>query len=76
MCSENFRRIHLLKTEIEERSLAKFDGIDIYISKDYHTVLTRFFGDYMSYPEVEDQIPHHGIVEFSEFYDGENYRTK
>ena len=43
----------------------EFEGHAFYIPKDYDAVLKTNFGDYMSYPPLEDQRPHHNIIELS-----------
>lgn len=41
----------------------EFEGYCFPIPRDYDYVLTRNYGDYMSLPEIDEQQPHHGIVE-------------
>lgn len=41
----------------------EFEG-DLYsISKEYHNVLSRIFGDYKKLPPQNEQRPHHGVIE-------------
>lgn len=41
----------------------KFEGYKFPVPKEYNYVLTKNYGDYMSLPSIEEQQPHHGIVE-------------
>ncbi len=41
----------------------EFEGYEFPVPKEYDYVLTKNYGDYMSLPPVEEQQPHHGIVE-------------
>ena len=41
----------------------EFEGYKFPVPKEYDYVLTKNYGDYMSLPSIEEQQPHHGIVE-------------
>lgn len=43
----------------------EFEGHKFFVPKEYDYVLTKNYGDYMSLPPLEEQQPHHGIVEVS-----------
>lgn len=58
-----FKKFIIKNSELTETTLEMFEG-DLYpITAEYDAVLTRYYGDYMSYPPTEMQQPHHGIVE-------------
>lgn len=63
------------ENEIYNRKIKKYDGIDVYIPKNYDEILTRYYGEYMSYPTKELRKPHHGIIYYSSVYNGKEYRV-
>ena len=46
----------------DEYQYVPFENIEIPIPKDYDTFLKIFFGDYMSFPPVEERGIHHNII--------------
>ena len=53
-----------LKKEVFYNTIEwKFEGHCFPVPRDYDYVLTKNYGDYMSFPPLEEQQPHHGIVE-------------
>jgi len=43
----------------------EFEGHMLPVPRNYDQVLTNIFGDYMTLPPIEQQKPHHGVVEVS-----------
>lgn len=41
----------------------EFEGHLFPVPRSYHKVLTNTFGDYMTPPPIEEQKPHHGVIE-------------
>lgn len=54
------------RNQVYDRILVPYEDFEIYIPRDYHDVLYRYFGDYTQYPPIEGQISHHGIVVFED----------
>lgn len=47
----------------ESMMMVNFEGYKFPIPKNFHEVLTIYYGDYMTLPAKADQKPHHHIVE-------------
>ena len=45
-----------------ERILHKFEGQLFYIPAGYDSLLRAHYGDYMTLPPLEEQVPHHSFV--------------
>lgn len=57
------RRIFTRK-QIEETELHPFEDFEILIPKDYDTILTRIYGDYMQVPPPEKRISKHHFTAY------------
>lgn len=60
--SRYFRYIQR-KDEVYNTINGEFEGCYFPIPAQYEDDLTRLFGDYMKLPPIEQQKPHHGIIE-------------
>jgi len=52
------------QSEIEEVELHKFEDIEVFVPKSYHSIMTRLYGDYMKLPPVEEQVPKHHFIPY------------
>ena len=43
-----------------------FEGMMIPVPYEYHKILTRIYGDYMSPPQIDQQVSHHSCKAFSD----------
>ncbi|MBQ9118351.1 MAG: LicD family protein [Clostridia bacterium] len=50
-----------------------FEDIQILVPENYDEYLTRLYGDYMTPPPVDKQVPHHAVTDFSA---EESYKTR
>ena len=55
----NADREAMPKIIYEEGSHATFEGVDVFVPKDYDRYLTLLFGDYMKLPPLDKQVGHH-----------------
>lgn len=56
--------------EAEERIELDFEGYSLMAPKDWNAVLTVVYGDYMTPPPKEKQVPAHGDIEDDSFFVG------
>ena len=49
------------RKELEDSVEKKFEGNYFPTPRNYHVILTKIYGDYMQYPPLEQQKPHHEI---------------
>lgn len=59
------KNIILDKKDFDEICLKKFEGKSVPVPLGYDQILTTIYGDYMAFPPIEEQIPHH---EYDAFY--------
>lgn len=57
---ENFK---MKRSELEDSIDWEFEGHKLPVPRNYHEVLTRCYGDYMTPPDEVDRVSHHNIVE-------------
>lgn len=70
ICEQEVRRCFYLTDWFKGIKKVKFENIDINIMEGYHDYLTTFYGDYMTPPPVEQQVPRHfhGIIDTEKPY--------
>ncbi|MCR9593121.1 LicD family protein [Vibrio alginolyticus] len=57
--TNDYERNIFHKDVISKRTFLNFEGLDVPVPKEYHKLLTDYYGDYMSFPPIELQKPHH-----------------
>ncbi|MBQ3234672.1 MAG: LicD family protein [Clostridia bacterium] len=62
-CLYSYKKERILKGNYVERIKAEFEGLEFYIPKNYHEILTAIYGDYMQLPPEEQRVTHH-LCEF------------
>ena len=60
----NYFNNRTLKSNLNEVILLNFEDEMFYVPKEYDTVLTGLYGNYMELPPVEKRIPQHNLVEY------------
>lgn len=61
----NLRKpLFLKKSWFENRVLHKFEDTEFYIPGNYDALLTACYGDYMTPPPKDKQVPHHNFVAY------------
>ena len=53
------------KNVMDNLMLMQFENGQYYAVKDFDTVLTGFYGNYMKLPPLEERVPHHSIEELN-----------
>ncbi len=56
--------LHLPKSVFGSGIMAQFEDREYMIPKDYHTWLSRVYGDYMTLPPLENRITHHDYIAY------------
>nr|WP_300002753.1 LicD family protein [Tissierella sp.] len=51
------------RSQIEDSIDWEFEGHKLPVPRDYHEILTRAYGDYMTPPDKLDRVSHHNIME-------------
>ena len=54
----------IYENEIERLIPHEFEDITVLIPAGYDSILTRTYGNYMEYPPVELQFPHHHFIPY------------
>ena len=53
------------KNVMDNLMLMQFENGQYYAVKDFDTILTGFYGNYMKLPPLEERVPHHSIEELN-----------
>lgn len=62
--SQDVYNRHYMKTNLFNRlKVLSFEGHQVKVPFDYDEILSFWYGDYMKLPPIEEQIPHHNILE-------------
>lgn len=57
--TNDFKRNIFRRELLEGREVLPFEFIQVKVPKNYHTILSDYYGDYMSLPSKKDRVPHH-----------------
>lgn len=60
--SDFYKKFTVKRASFDETIEQEFEGEKFPIPKKYDYVLTKNYGDYMSPPPLEEQVPHHGEI--------------
>lgn len=60
-----YMKYAMKKNQFENIIEGEFEEHQFFIPKNYDEVLEQLFGDYMSFPPIEEQVPYHDVCELA-----------